>query len=180
MVFRMMIEFPAWLNIFSTSRDQTYHLGKSLGQKVQPADLICLSGDLGAGKTTLVAGIVAGWGSESRVTSPTYTLVHIYQRALDHTRFYHLDAYRLETPAAASGIGLDDILSDNAPVVIEWAEQVQPFLPAECLWIDLHLEEASPNQRRLELRAQGQRYTMLLNELRLLWYEGVAHRATGD
>ena len=65
---------------FSRSAEQTQRLGMRLGSLVKPGDLICLSGDLGAGKTTLVQGIARGWGSVDQVTSPTFVLVNVYRR----------------------------------------------------------------------------------------------------
>src|SRR5512140_2132201 len=82
------------LEFFSRSPDQTRRMGMRLGALLEPGDLICLSGDLGAGKTTLVQGIARGWGSLDSVTSPTFILVNAYRRP-DGQVMHHVDAYRM-------------------------------------------------------------------------------------
>ena len=80
---------------FSRSPDQTRRVGMRLGAMLRSGDVVCLDGDLGSGKTTLVQGVAAGWGSTDAVSSPTFVLVNIYRRE-DDVRLAHLDAYRLE------------------------------------------------------------------------------------
>ncbi|MFN8452055.1 MAG: tRNA (adenosine(37)-N6)-threonylcarbamoyltransferase complex ATPase subunit type 1 TsaE [Anaerolineae bacterium] len=117
------------LDLISHSAEQTRRLGARLGALLQPGDVVCLSGDLGAGKTAFAAGIGAGWGAKVPVTSPTFNLVHEHERDGDGQILYHLDCYRIHTAADALTIGLDDILSGNGPVVIEWPEHIEAALP---------------------------------------------------
>ena len=83
------------IDFVSSSVEQTTRLGVRLGELLQIHDLVCLSGDLGAGKTALARGIGRGWGSGLRVTSPTFTLVNEYPRLADGRVLYHIDCYRL-------------------------------------------------------------------------------------
>lgn len=146
---------------FSNSPEQTRRLGIQLGGLLRPGDLICLEGELGAGKTTLVQGLAAGWGSPQQVTSPTFVIINLYTRG-DGQHFTHLDAYRLESAAEAQDLDLDEYLG-RGPMVVEWADNIEPALPAERLWLKLYwVEEA---RRRIELSPEGERYRGLLGEL---------------
>ncbi len=129
----------------------TFDLGRRLGMHAAAGQVIALSGDLGAGKTTLTQGIAAGLGLTASVTSPTFTLVNELDAGTRGLRLVHIDVYRLgETPAqtlaAVTGIGLDEILNDaalpgrgdqGAVVVIEWAERILAALPEDFLHVEL-------------------------------------------
>ncbi len=132
-----------------------------LGGLLQPSDLICLQGNLGAGKTTLVQGLAQGWGSLDAVSSPTFVLVNEYRRP-DAKQLFHMDAYRLESAPEAAELDLDSMLARGA-LIVEWAERIISVLPSERLWIDL--EYRAEEQRQMNFRAHGARYDELLNEL---------------
>src|SRR5690606_9670158 len=144
------------------SPEQTRRLGMQLGSLLQPGDLVCLEGDLGAGKTTLTQGVAAGWGSAEAVTSPTFVLVNIYPRP-DGQQLAHLDAYRLGGPEDAEALDLDDLLG-RGPLLIEWPGRIEAALPAERLWIKLFWIEE--DRRRLEISPQGDRYRPMAEALR--------------
>jgi tRNA threonylcarbamoyladenosine biosynthesis protein TsaE len=133
-----------------------------LGELLQPGDLICLVGELGAGKTTLVQGISAGWGSLDAASSPTFVLVNVYRRQ-DKSHLYHLDAYRLQNAREAEDLDLDTLLEHGA-LVVEWADRIQEALPEERLWVTLRWIDLE--DRDMLLTPYGQRYQSLLNELR--------------
>ncbi|MCZ7540603.1 MAG: tRNA (adenosine(37)-N6)-threonylcarbamoyltransferase complex ATPase subunit type 1 TsaE [Anaerolineae bacterium] len=154
----------AHLTYTSHNLAQTQALGQLLGALLRPGDVVCLSGDLGAGKTALAQGIGRGWGARERVTSPTFTLVHEHRREADAAVFYHVDSYRLDGAGDAWGIGLEDLWHDDGFVVIEWPERIQAALPDERLWIDFTFLGAQ--QRHLALQASGARYVGLLAALR--------------
>jgi tRNA threonylcarbamoyladenosine biosynthesis protein TsaE len=140
------------------SPEETRELGRKLGQLLSPGDLLCLQGDLGAGKTTLTQGIAAGWGSADAVSSPTFVMVNLY-RAADETPLYHMDAYRIESLPEAAQLGLDDMLAEGA-LIVEWPERIKPLLPKERLWLTLtHISET---ERQLEISANGTRHETLL------------------
>jgi len=161
------------LNIISHSAEQTALLGVRLGTLLQAGDMICLSGDMGAGKTVFAGGIGRGWGAKQPITSPTFNLVHEHTRDADKQVLYHLDCYRLKNADEAERIGFDDILSGRGPVILEWPEQIMSALPRQHLWIELRILE--PNRRNLVIEAHGARYQQLLNE-----YQGIGAQNTGS
>lgn len=148
--------------ITSDSPETTRQLGCKLGALLQPGDLLCLQGDLGAGKTTFVQGLAAGWGSRDEVSSPTFVLVNVY-RGRNGGQLYHLDTYRIESTAEAEELDFDSMLAQG-PLLIEWAERVKTVLPGENLWV--RMEYIDENARRLSLTACGARYQALLEKLR--------------
>ena len=113
----------------------THALGRALGEAARPGQIIGLTGDLGAGKTHLAKGLVAGLGCASEVTSPTFTLVHEYRGG--RLPVFHLDFYRLDAPEELHGLGWDDILDENGVVIIEWADKFPGLLPAGTQWVEL-------------------------------------------
>lgn len=156
------------LDIISRSAEQTRRLGMRLGSFMQQGDVICLSGDLGSGKTTLIQGICAGWGSLDSVTSPSFVLVNVYRRP-DGQRVFHLDAYRLSGSSEAIDLDLTIMLESGA-LIVEWADRIQAALPGEYLQIRLtYIEEY---QRDLLISAKGRRYQDLVAALRKGIYGG--------
>ena len=150
------------LDFVSKSPEQTRRIGIRLGAALQQGDLICLQGDLGAGKTTLVQGMAQGWGALDSVSSPTFVLVNAYRRA-DEAQFFHMDAYRVESAPEGEELDLDSML-DAGPLLIEWAERIEKILPRECLWVTL--EHVSEEHRQMRFVARGKRYDALLTNLR--------------
>src|SRR5689334_5427410 len=153
------------MNITSHNVEQTVQFGIQLGRLLHGGDVVCLSGDLGAGKTALTSGIGKGWGALELVNSPTFVFVHEHRRGADDVRLYHLDCYRLSSEGDSLSVGVDDILAGQDVVVIEWPERIASILPAERLWIQLD-ELDDPALRSLTLEATGPRYMALLDELR--------------
>ncbi len=152
------------LDIISYSAEQTHRLGTRLGTLLTPGDVICLSGDMGAGKTVFSAGIGIGWGALTPVTSPTFNLIHEHRRKKDKQILFHLDCYRLQSADDAEGIGLEDVLSKRGPVIFEWPEVIQTALPKERLWIEIRILEVT--RRNFVFEAVGSRYEDLLSEFR--------------
>jgi tRNA threonylcarbamoyladenosine biosynthesis protein TsaE len=152
------------LDIISHSAEQTQRLGLRLGALLQPGDVICLSGDMGAGKTVFASGIGKGWGAKQLLTSPTFNLVHEHTRDADNQRLFHLDCYRLEKPADAEAIGLDEILNGRGPVILEWPEHIERALPPQRLWIELRVLE--PTRRNFTFHGSGKRYEELISKFR--------------
>ena len=147
--------------ILSTSPQQTRELGQKLGKLLQPGDLLCLQGDLGAGKTTFTQGLAEGWGSVDPVSSPTFVMVNLY-RAQDGTPLYHMDAYRIESLPEAAQIGIDDMLAEGA-LILEWPERIEALLPTERIWLTLtHISET---EREIAIAASGERYELLTKHL---------------
>lgn len=168
---------PQSLELISRSAEQTRRAGMRLGALLEPGDIVCLVGELGAGKTTLVQGLSAGWGSLDQASSPTFVLVNVYRRP-DGGRLFHLDAYRLSGPAEAADLDLETLL-EQGPLVVEWADRITDALPAsvasigspagrdatqEYLWVTLNYID--DEQRDLVFTAYGARYLAILAELR--------------
>ena len=154
---------------FSRSPGQTRRIGMRLGSVLEPGDLVCLQGELGAGKTTLVQGMAQGWGSLDSVSSPTFVLVNEYRRT-DGNRLFHMDAYRLDSGAEAAELDIDWMLGEGA-LVIEWPERIQSILPGEAMKI--FLDPVAEEQRQMRFNAQGARYDRMLAALQRTMF-GVA------
>lgn len=150
------------LELTSRSPEQTRRLGMRLGNLLQAGDVICLQGDLGAGKTTFVQGVALGWGSLDAVSSPTFILVNVYRRS-DEARLFHMDAYRLDSSLEAEELDLDSML-DQGALLIEWPERIDVLVPGERLWIGF--EYVDEEEREMKFQATGKRYDDLLAALR--------------
>ena len=131
------------LDFVSTSVAQTERLGIRLGELLEPRDVVCLSGELGAGKTTLARGLLRGLGHRGTVKSPTYTLVEPYQ--IGGWRLFHWDLYRLADPEELEFLGLRDQLDGEAVLLIEWPERGQGELPGVDLEVRLGYAGAGRN-----------------------------------
>ena len=150
------------LEFFSRSPDQTRRVGMRLGGLLQAGDVVCLQGDLGAGKTTLTQGLAQGWGSLDAVSSPTFIIVNTYRR-VDDGHLFHMDAYRLDSTPEAAELDLDEMLSQGA-LVVEWPERIESILPLDRLWISL--EYVGEEHRRMLIKAHGKRFNFILSDLR--------------
>lgn len=152
------------LDIISHSAEQTQRLGVRLGKLLEPGDVLCLSGDMGAGKTVFAGGIGVGWEALHPLTSPTFNLVHEHRREKDKQRLYHLDCYRLGSSDDVDAIGFDDILDGTGAVILEWPERIEEALPKNRLWITLSVIE--PTRRNLIFEGTGDRYLELIRRFR--------------
>jgi tRNA threonylcarbamoyladenosine biosynthesis protein TsaE len=156
------------MDFFSRSPEQTRRIGMRLGGALQAGDVICLEGDLGAGKTTFVQGVALGWGSLDAVSSPTFILVNVYRRG-DEARLFHMDAYRLDSAFEAEELDLDSMLAEGS-LLIEWPERIDGLVPGERLWI--RLEHIDEEEREMKFKATGKRYDDLLEVIRRGAYGG--------
>jgi len=164
----MPIFNPNTFEFISRSPAQTSRIGIRLGKLLLAEDLICLSGDLGAGKTTLVQGIAKGWGTIDLATSPTFVLINNYRRP-GGLEMNHLDAYRLENAIEAEELDIEYYLS-RGPLLVEWAERISRALPEENLWISMFWQ--GEQQRRLVISPHGKRYQKLFDKLKDLTFKG--------
>jgi tRNA threonylcarbamoyladenosine biosynthesis protein TsaE len=132
--------------ILTHSSEETIEQGRQIGAVLRPPVLILLSGDLGAGKTTLTKGIAAGLGAarEDDVTSPTFTLVHRYEGS---TRVYHVDLYRIDGLHDLETLGLEDIFSEKAVVIVEWPDRLK--LRTGWPTMEIQLEHIAEETRRI-------------------------------
>lgn len=150
------------LEVKSHSPEQTRELGVRLGKSLQTGDMLCLQGELGAGKTTFVQGVAQGWGSLDSVSSPTFILVNVYRRA-DGSQLFHMDAYRLDSTGEAEELDLDSMLAEGA-LIVEWPERMQSLIPDERLWVEF--TQSGEEEREMKFNARGKRYEALLDLIR--------------
>ena len=129
------------------SAEETIALGRTLADILLPPKIVLLRGDLGAGKTTLVKGIAEAFHAASAedVTSPTFTLIHEYRGP--EVNLFHIDLYRVDTPRQLETLGLDDLISENSILLIEWGEKFPRFERERD--VEVALERVSENERRI-------------------------------
>ena len=131
------------------SAEETIALGRTLAPFLAPPKLVLLRGELGAGKTMLVKGIAEAFqaASQEDVTSPTFTLVHEYRGP--QVNLYHIDLYRVDTPAQLETLGLDDFVAGNSILLIEWGEKFARFLHERD--VEIALERVGEQERRVRI-----------------------------
>jgi tRNA threonylcarbamoyladenosine biosynthesis protein TsaE len=134
----------------TASAAATVELGHALAELARPTDVILLSGDLGAGKTTFSQGFGRGLGIDEQITSPTFTLVRSYTGRLD---LHHLDVYRLDL-AEVADLGLNEVVDDESVTLIEWGDVVVPLLGKDHLEIRITLGDAD-DERIFRVEANG-------------------------
>jgi tRNA threonylcarbamoyladenosine biosynthesis protein TsaE len=149
------------LALATTSPEETRAVGRSMAAFLGPRDVVSLTGDLGAGKTTFVQGAAEGLGVTEPVLSPTFTLVRRYKGSLP---VYHLDVYRLERMQDVLDVGLEEILDEGAVVFIEWGDAIDPLLPPEQLQVELTLPTEG-DRRLLELTWHGRTWASRIDGL---------------
>ena len=140
------------IEIETETADRTREVGQALASSLEPRDTVVLTGDLGAGKTTLVQGIARGLGVEDHVASPTFTLVHEYAGRLD---IAHVDVYRLERVQDVLDLALDELGGSERVLLIEWGDAVSDLLPEDRLRVELTTERADAETRRIVMTPQG-------------------------
>ena len=149
----------AVLDVILSSPRNADLFGRCIGRVLRGGDALALVGDLGAGKTTLVRGIVGGLsGSVTSVTSPTFMLIHRYQGRLP---LIHLDLYLLAHFTEAESIGLSDCFTDETVTAVEWADRFPDLLPSDRLNVQLMHRTRSTRTVQLEARGRGSRSLLL-------------------
>lgn len=154
------------LEFRTTSPEETFRFGQCLAKILLAGQVVCLIGDLGAGKTLLVQGLAEGLAILDTVNSPTFTILNVYE-----ARFpvYHFDLYRLEDAAELFDIGFYEYTEGSGLSIIEWADKFPNELPDEYLWIeiisDLNNNSDRLNERIVQVRARGAAYEHLCEEL---------------
>lgn len=123
--------------------EQTREVGAAVAGVARAGDVIVLAGDLGAGKTAFVQGFGRGLGVTERITSPTFTLVHVYEGRLP---IHHLDVYRLDQLDEVLDLGLAEILDGGGVVLVEWGDAILPVLPHDLLEVRLTLGDGDDDR----------------------------------
>lgn len=123
------------------SPEETFAIGEQFGREAKPGQVLALTGDLGVGKTLFTQGLAKGLGIEGPVSSPTFTIVQVYENG--RIPFYHFDVYRIADPEEMDEIGFDDYVYGEGVCLIEWAELIEDILPENCtrITIEKNLEK---------------------------------------
>lgn len=145
------------MKIISHSEKETYNFAKKLAGKMRGGEVLCLIGDLGAGKTAFTKGIAAGLGISNTITSPTFVLMKVYEvklkvesKKLKVNKFTHIDAYRLSAGDELLHIGAGDYLLDLSCItVIEWADRVKDIWPPNSIIINFKI--LKDNKREIKI-----------------------------
>ena len=149
------------LKIELNGLEETKEFGIKIGQLLKPGDILCLNGDLGAGKTTLTKSIGLGLGVEDYITSPTFALINEYDGRIP---VYHFDVYRLENVEDLYDLGFDEYFYGHGVSIIEWADKIEALLPKERIVLDIE-KAIDLDSRIISLRGYGSRYLEVLEEL---------------
>lgn len=138
------MRFETW------SEKETFELGKKLGEKAKPGQIYALLGDLGVGKTIFTKGVACGLGVVEPVSSPTFTIVQIYEEG--RLPFYHFDVYRIGDPEEMEEIGYEDYFFGEGICLVEWANLIEELMPQETVWITIEKDlEKGFDYRRIEV-----------------------------
>jgi tRNA threonylcarbamoyladenosine biosynthesis protein TsaE len=149
---------PVEIRSLLRSPGETRAFGRHLGTLLAPGDCVAVTGELGAGKTTLAAGVLDGIHPGLRARSPTYVMVEVYGSS---PTVVHADLYRVATPEEVSGLGLEDLARD-AVMIIEWSDRAGDRLPPDRL--DLELRYCGELAREIRVRPRGDRWERLAAE----------------
>ena len=135
------------------SPEETFELGKKLGEEAKPGLVYTLTGDLGVGKTVLAQGIAAGLGIEEAICSPTFTIVQVYEEG--RLPFYHFDVYRIGDIEEMDEIGYEDYFYGDGLSLIEWSNLIQEILPEKRTYITIEKDlEKGFDYRKITLQEQ--------------------------
>lgn len=147
--------------IFLEDENKTKEIGKKLGEVVDEGSIICLVGDLGAGKTTLTQSFAKSLGIDDYITSPTFTIVNEYQGRLP---LYHFDVYRIGCSEEMYDIGYDEYINSDGVCIIEWSNLIEDILPDEYLKIDLKYKDMG---REITFEPFGEKYENMIKEMNI-------------
>ena len=146
------------LKFHTESAEETAKIGEGLGKLLSPGDIVCLSGDLGAGKTAFTQGIARGLEVKDYVTSPTYTIINEYEGRVP---LYHFDVYRLNDVEEMYELGYEEYFFGDGVVVLEWADMVSDIIPEDRLWITI-LNTKGDNSREIIMEPAGEAYEAIM------------------
>lgn len=151
------------IKLVSNSTDETKMLGKKLAPYLKAGDAIVLSGDLGAGKTMFVSGILSYYNKEDEASSPTFTIINEYNLTND-LKLFHFDVYRFDFEDEFLAIGGEEFFAKGI-CLIEWGEKIQNYLPCEYIKININKDTSDENIRIFEITPVGSKYDKMLSEV---------------
>ena len=133
-------------SLVSDSPEATTAAGERLGARLGAGDVVALTGELGAGKTCFVQGLVRGLGATTAATSPTFVLVNEYRGRLP---VHHVDVYRAQSLTELLDLGLEELIAGGGVTLVEWADRCEPLLPARA--VRVHIEGVGDEPRRITI-----------------------------
>ena len=134
--------------------EETYELGRKMGGEAGPGQIVCLSGDLGVGKTVFTQGFAAGLGIEGPVNSPTFTILQQYEDG--RLPLYHFDVYRIGDVSEMDEIGYEDCFFGGGVCLIEWPGLIEEILPEKAVWVTIEKDlEKGFDYRRIHVEDRG-------------------------
>lgn len=146
------------LHTTAATAEAMLELGRKVGERLRPGDVVLLFGQLGTGKTTFVKGLAAGLGVTDEVSSPSFALIHVYKGA---ATLCHVDLYRLDSPDDVETLGLEELMESDVVTAVEWPDLVLDVVPDERLEVHLDLQ-ADGECREVTLRGIGGRMSQLV------------------
>ncbi|HSP46663.1 MAG TPA: tRNA (adenosine(37)-N6)-threonylcarbamoyltransferase complex ATPase subunit type 1 TsaE [Clostridiaceae bacterium] len=146
------------MELWTNSVEETMEIGRRLGELVESGTTICLTGDLGTGKTHFTKGFARGLGITDNITSPTFTLINEY--AEGRLPFYHFDVYRVHDTEEILDIGYEEYVYGKGVTLIEWADLIETILPDEFIHVKIEKTDRE-DQRRITIRPHGKEFAFL-------------------
>lgn len=145
--------------VFLENEEATFKYGEKLGKLLTKGSVVCLNGDLGAGKTAITKSIAKSMGIDEDITSPTFTIINEYDAEIP---LYHFDVYRIGSSEEMYDIGYEEYINSDGICIIEWAHLIEDVLPEERLDIEMLYDNLS---RKMKLNPKGEKYIKIVEEL---------------
>lgn len=151
------------VKIVLKNKEDTERFGVKLGKILEGGDVISLTGDLGAGKTTLTKSIGKGLEVDDYITSPTFALINEYKGRVD---VYHFDVYRLDDVESLYDLGYEDYFYSDGVTIVEWGDKIKEYLPQDV--INIHIDKGKDlDERIITINGQGERFDLIVKELNM-------------
>lgn len=147
--------------LISEQENTTLKIGHKIGSLLKAGDVVCLTGDLGAGKTTMTKAIAKALGVEEDVTSPTFIIIHEYTGRLP---VYHFDVYRIKRLEEMEDLGYEEYFYGDGVCLVEWASEIESLIPEERLWIDIK-RAGEDKHRIIDLEGTNAHFKQIIEEL---------------
>lgn len=146
------------MEIITKNVEETMIIGERMGKSVEKGTTVCLTGDLGTGKTHFAKGFAKGMGIDENITSPTFTIVNEYHEG--RLPFYHFDVYRVNDLDEILDIGFDEYIYGQGVTLIEWADMIEAILPEDFIHVKIEKTD-HPDERKITIKSFGKEFDFL-------------------